>query len=152
MVFHWSLSGCKSTWVSRILLSIMADLNNAAVKMVSTRLLISKSSSPYSNTSVAVPSVPITIGINVTFMFQFFQFTCKIKMFILLFLFFRCSFVVNGDSEVHNFASSLFFWIIIKSGRLAEIKWSVCMSKFQRSLCVSFSGQDVGLGIYHLFV
>ena len=42
--------------------------------------------------------------------------------------------------------------IIIRSGHLAEIKWSVCMSKSQRSLCVSFSRTDFGLCIYHLFV
>ena len=42
--------------------------------------------------------------------------------------------------------------IIIRSGLLAENRWSVCMSKSQRSLCVSFSGTDAGLRIYHLFV
>ena len=34
------------------------------------------------------------------------------------------------------------------SGYLAEIKWSVCLLKSYRSLCVS----DAGLCIYHLFV
>ena len=42
--------------------------------------------------------------------------------------------------------------IIIKSGRLAGIWWSVYMSKSRMSLCVSFSRTDVGLCIYHLFV
>ena len=45
-----------------------------------------------------------------------------------------------------------FLLVIIRSGHLAEIKWFVCLSKSQRSLCVSFSGTDVGLCIYHLFV
>ena len=45
-----------------------------------------------------------------------------------------------------------FLLIIIRSGCQAEIKWSVCMSKFHRSLCVSFSWTNVGLFIYHLFV
>ena len=40
MVFHWSLSGNKSPQVSRTLLSILADLNNAVVWMVSTHPLI----------------------------------------------------------------------------------------------------------------
>ena len=31
MVFHWSLSDSKSLLVSKTLLSILADLNNAAV-------------------------------------------------------------------------------------------------------------------------
>ena len=48
----------------------------------------------------------------------------------------------------------LFFFllIIMRSGLLAEIRWSICMSKSQRSLCVSFSRTDDGLCIYHLFV
>ena len=61
MVFHWSLSDCKSPQVSRILLSILAVLNHAVVWMVSTRLPTSKSSSPFSNPLVTVPNAPITI-------------------------------------------------------------------------------------------
>ena len=46
----------------------------------------------------------------------------------------------------------LFFLLIItRSGRLADIRWSVCISKSQRSLCVSFSWTDSGLCIYHSF-
>ena len=37
MVFHWSLSDSKSLQVSKTLLSILADLNNVVVWMVSTR-------------------------------------------------------------------------------------------------------------------
>ena len=45
------------------------------------------------------------------------------------------------------------FWlIIIRSGCLAEIMWSVCMSKSQKGLCVSFSRTDAVLCIYHFFV
>ena len=56
-----------------------------------------------------------------------------------------------GQQSPH-FASSFFFLIITRSGRLAKIRWSVCISKSQRSLCVSFSRTDVGLCVYHLFV
>ena len=42
--------------------------------------------------------------------------------------------------------------IIIRSGLLAEIRWSVCTSKSHRSLCVSFSRTGAGLCIYHLLV
>ena len=45
-----------------------------------------------------------------------------------------------------------FLLIIIMSGILAEIRWSVCMSKSHRSLCVWFSWTGAGLCIYHLFV
>ena len=36
------------------------------------------------------------------------------------------------------------------SGLLAEIRWSVCISKSHRSLCVSFSCSGAELCIYHL--
>ena len=72
MVFHWSLSDSKSPQVSRTLLSILADLNNVVVWMVSTRPPTSKSSSPFSNLLVTVQNAPITIGIIVTCMLHSF--------------------------------------------------------------------------------
>ena len=70
---------------------------------------------------------------------SFFQFPCKVKVFVLLFIFFRFYSMVSRVSKVHNFTSSLFLLIIIRSGRQDEIRWSVCMSKSHWSLCVSFS-------------
>ena len=162
MVFHWSLSDSKSSQVSRTLLSILVDLTIVVVWMVSTRPLIFKSSSPCVNPLVTVPRVQITIGINVTFIFHIvFQFPNKVKLLILLFAFCQFYFAVSRDSKIHYSASSLSFFFfffffflsfIIRSGHLAEIRWSVCMSKSQRSLCVSFSRTDSGLCIYHFFV
>ena len=40
----------------------------------------------------------------------------------------------------------------MRSGLLAEIRWSVCKTKSHRSLCVSFSRTGAGLCIYHLLV
>ena len=45
-----------------------------------------------------------------------------------------------------------FLLIIIRSGLLAGIRWSACMLKSHRCLCVSFSRTSAGLCIYHLFV
>ena len=110
MVFHWSLCDSKSLQVSRTLLNILADFNYAVIWIVSTRPLISKSSSPFNNPSVTEPRAPITIGIIDTFMFHsFFQFPRKIQVLILLFTFFRFYSEVSRDSKVYNFASSLFF-------------------------------------------
>ena len=72
MVSNWSLSDSKSPQVSRTLLSILTDLNNAVVGMFSTRSVISKSSSPCTNPFVIVPRAAITIGTIVTFMFHTF--------------------------------------------------------------------------------
>ena len=65
MVFHWILSDSKSPQVYRTLLSILAVLNHAIVWMVSTRPIISKSSSPFDSPLVTVPNAPITIGVIV---------------------------------------------------------------------------------------
>ena len=101
MVFHWNLNDSKTRRVSRTFLSILVDLNNATVLMVSTRPLISKSSSLCTNHLVTVTA----------------------KSTIQQILFF----------------SPLFFLVAITwSGRLSEIWWSVCISKSQKSLYVSF--------------
>ena len=71
MFFHWSLSDNKFPLVNKTLLSFLADLIDAVVRIVSTRPVISKYSSLLINFLVTVPKVPITIGINVTFMFNF---------------------------------------------------------------------------------
>ena len=48
--------------------------------------------------------------------------------------------------------SSFFLLTITRSGRLTEIRWSVCISKSQETWCVSFSRTDSALCICHLFV
>ena len=110
MIFHWSLSDSKFPQVSRILPSILAVLNNVVVWMVSTRPLISKSSSPFDNPWVTVPRVPITIGIIATFTFHiFFQFPSEVEVLIFLFIFLQFCNVVSRDSKVLNSVSSFFF-------------------------------------------
>ena len=154
--FHWSLSDSKSPQVSRTILNILAVLNNAVVWMVSTRPPTSRSSSPFSNPLVTVPNAPITISIIVTCMFHsFFQFPRKVEVLILLFTLFQFYSVVSRDSKVDYFASSLFLGeglIIIKSDLLVGIRWSVCMLKSHRSLCVPFSKTGAGSCTYHLLV
>ena len=138
--FHISVSWCSfsEVWVaaslpqvSRTLLSILADLNNVVVWIFSTRFLISNSSSPFNNPLVTVSRTPITVGINVTFMFRsffsslilhldffqvscstVFQFSSKVQGTYSLFTFFQFYSVVSRDSKVHNSASSLFCWLL----------------------------------------
>ena len=148
MVFHWSLSDSKSTQVSRILLSILAILNNVEVWMVSTLPPTSKSSSPFSNPLVIVPNAPTIIGRILTCMFHsFFQFPSKVEVLILLFTFFQFNSVINRDSKVLNFANSLFccccwlllglvFWL-----RLGDL--CVCQSPIGVYVCY-FLGRILG--------
>ena len=85
MVFHKSLSDIKFPQVSRTLLGILADLNNAVVLTVCTRPVISKSSNPSTNNLVTVPRAPITIGIIVTFMFHSFFLSLAKSRYLSLF-------------------------------------------------------------------
>ena len=65
MVSHWSLSYSESPQISRTLLSILANLNNAVFLMASTRPVISKSSSSCTKPLVTILRTRITIGIIV---------------------------------------------------------------------------------------
>ena len=152
MVFHWSLSDSKSPQVSRTLLSILAILNNAVVWMVSTRPPTSKSASPFNNPLVTVPKAPIAIGIIVTFMFHSF-FNSLARSRYLSFFSHSFSFILRSAGTAKSTILQIFFLLlIIIQIVLAESRWSVCISKSHRSLCVSFSRTDAGLCIYHLFV
>ena len=138
--------------VSKTLLCILADLNNAVIWIVSTRPLISKSCSPFTNPLVTVPRAPITIGITVTLMFHsFFNFLARSK-----YLFFSISFsftLWSAETEKATIRQVLFFLLnLIKSCRLAKIRWSVCVSKSHTNLCLSFPSIYSGLCIYHLFL
>ena len=142
MIPYWSLSDNNSLEVSRTLLSNRADPNNAVVWVVSTRPFISKSSSLFI-THLVSPSLSCLIAISIF---------CKVNLFILLFFQFHS--VVIWDSKVHNSARFFFLWIIPRSKFLAEIWWSVYISKSQWSLRVSFSRRDSDsdFDYYYLFL
>ena len=73
-VFHTTRVWVTASHIKSTGLSILVDLSNAAVWMVSTCPLISKSSSPCTNHFVTVLNALITIGITVTFTFDEFFF------------------------------------------------------------------------------
>ena len=124
VVFHQSLSDSKSPQVSRTHLSILADLRNSVIWTVSNRFVISKSSSPCTN-----PLVDCTKSTNYSWyngLFhvpQFFQFSSKVKVLIFLLAFFQLCSVVSRNIKVHHPANSLScLFIVLRSGRLAEIR------------------------------
>ena len=146
MVLHWSLSDSKSPQVSRTLLSILATLNTVVICMVSTRPPTSKSSCPLNNPLVTVPNASITLGKIVTFMFQkFFNSLARSKC--LSFFSLSSSFILWSARTAKSTVLQVIFFLLItlRSGLLAEIWWSVCMSKSLMSLYVS-------LTICHLLV
>ena len=121
--------------------------------MVSTRPLISKFCSPCTSPLVTVPIAPITIRITVTFMVFFFGggFSSPERPWYLSLFSLSFSFTLWSAGTIQQV---LFYFLltITRSGRLAEIRWSVRISKSRRILCVSFSKTDSGLCIYHLFM
>ena len=127
--FHWSLSDSKSSRISRILLSIPANLNSGVVWMVSTLPVIFKSSTHFNNLSVTVPRVPIIIGIIVTFMFHNFFSSLARSMYLSFLLSFNFTLWSTGTAKKVCMFSIFFLLIIIRFGHLVEIRWSVCMLK-----------------------
>ena len=102
-----------SEWpqVSSTLLSILANLNNAVVWMVSICLHISKPSSPC---TWWLYWARITTDITITFIFHsFFSSQARSKCLSLFLLSFSFS-AVSWNSKVHNSAGSLFFcWLLL---------------------------------------
>ena len=154
MVLHWNLSDNKSPRVSRTRLWILAVLSNAVVCIVSNRPPISKSSRPFNNPLVIVPNAPITIGTVFTFMFHSFFNSLARSRYLSFFYFPSDLFFGPPGQQSRQFYNFFFFLllIIMRSGLFAGIRWSVCMLKSHRSLCMSFSRTGAGLCIYHLFV
>ena len=96
----------------------------------------------------------MTIGTIVTFMFHSI-FTSLARSRYLSFFSHSFRFILwSAGTAKLTILQILFFFllIIIRSGLLAGIRWSVCMLKSHRNLCVSFSRTDAGLCIYHLLV
>ena len=153
MVFHWSLSDSKSPQVSRTRLSILAILSNAVVWIVSTHLPTSKSSRPFNNPWVTVPNAPITIGTIVTFMFHsFFNSLARSRYLSFFSLSFRFILWPTGTAKLTILQILFLLLIIMRSGLLAGIRWSVCMLKSHRSLCESFSRTGAGLCIIIIII
>ena len=155
MVFHWSLSDSKSPQVSRTRLRILAVLSNAVAWIVSNRPPTSKFSRHFNNPLVIVPIAPITISAIVTFMFHSFFNSLAMSRYLSFFsLSFRLILWSAGTAK-STILQILFFFlllIIMRSGLLAGIRWSVCMLKSLGSLCESFSRTGAGLCIYYLIV
>ena len=153
MVFHWSLSDSKYPQVSRTRLRSLAVLSNTVIWIVSSRSPTSKSSRPFNNPLVIVPKASLTIGTIVTFMFRN-SFNSLVRLRYLSFFAHSFRFILwsAGTAKSTLLLILFFLLIIIRSGLLAGIRWSVCMVKSHRSLCVSFSRTGAGLCIYHLLV
>ena len=124
MVFHWSLSAIKFPQVSRTLLSILVDLNDAVVWMVSACRLMSKSSSPFTQPLEILPGASNTTLITVTFLFHSFYFSSLARSKLLsLFVFFDFHSVVHRDGNVH-LSSGSHNYLLIRVFHISVNWWS----------------------------
>ena len=159
-VFHvsvswWFITGVYVTasFLKSPGLWILAILSNAVIWIMSPHPPTSKSSRPFNNLLVIVLKAPIKIGTIVTFMFHIFFNSLAMSRYLSFFSHsFRFILWSAGTAKSTILQILFFLLIIIRSGLLAGIRWSVCMLKSHRGLCVSFSGTNAGLCIYHLFV
>ena len=159
-----NLSDSKSLQVSRTLLSILVNLNNIIVCIVPVRSQISNSFSPFFKSCGRSQARPITIGITVTLMFYIFL--SSLARFLYL-SFFSLSLIYiqwSAGTAKSIIWQTLFFlgfffcfvlfcfvFNITRASFLAGIRWSVCISKSQKILCVSFSRMDYGLCSYYYY-
>ena len=149
MVFH-----SKFLQVSRTLLSILPDLNNAVVCMVSTHPLISQSSIPFINPLAPVLRPPITIDIIITFMFHNF-FNSQARSRYLSFFSLSLNFTLWSAGTAKTTILQVPFFlgggglIIIRSGRLSEITWSVCTHTLSVLICCIWLLCDWSFRFYH---
>ena len=133
MVFYWSLSDSKSPQLSRTLLSIQAIFNNALVWIFSTRPPTFKSSSAFSNPLDIVSKQPIPISIIVIFTFHHvFLFPLQGRRTYSSYILSVTICCQPGQQirkvcEISSFFSS--FFIIIMSGLLDNMRWSISTSK-----------------------
>ena len=93
---------------------------------------------------VTVPRPPITIDIIITFVPQFFLNSRARSRYLSFFsLYFNFTLLSAGTAKC-TILQILFLFIITRSGCLAEIRWSICISKSLRSLASHSPGQMLG--------
>ena len=142
------------------LLSILANLNDIVVWIAWIRSQISNSSNSLSKLLRTISSAPFTCGITVTLIYHgFFRSLARSKYLSLFSLsfFFTQWFAVTAKSTIQQvlFFFNFFFFFFVNYHQVRSpswIRWSICISKSWRILCVSFSRMDSGLFIYHLVI
>ena len=121
--------------------------------MIFSSMPTSKSSKPFHNPLVTVLKAPLTIGIIVTFTFHCFSNSLARSRYLSL-PSHSFSFILWSAGTAKSTILQIYYFllIIIRSGLLAEFRWSVYITKSHRSWCVSFSRTSAGFCIYHLLV
>ena len=99
-----------------------------------------------------VPKAPITIGTIVTFLFYSFLFNSLAMSRYLFFFLHSFSFILWSAVTAQSSILQILFFVDYYKVWFSEIRWSICMSKFHRSLCVSFPWTGAGLCIIIIII
>ena len=138
----------KSEW-----LKVSTSFQDLEFWLIFTRPLIFMSTRLKTNHLVTVTSGWILIGITVSFMFHSFFFFYSLGSYLYLFSPLFSFTLWSAGTVIPPIGRFSFFGLTItRTGRLVEIRWSVCISKSQRILRVSFSMANSWLWIYYLFI
>ena len=132
-------------------LQYSGDLNNVVIWMISTCSLISPIPSTCTSHLVTVPSAPITNYITATFMFHCFFSSLARSGYLCLFSFFFSFTLWSAGTATSTNRCVLFFCWLSLGLVVCRDQVTVCISKSQRILKVSFSRTDSWLCIYHSF-
>ena len=144
MVFHGSLSESKFPEVSKIRLIILPNLNNAIVWMVSARSQISISFNPFSNLLGLFRAHQLKwyhCHIHVPYFFSSQEKSWYLSLFSLSIIFTLWFTGTATSTLLMVLILFLFFFSITLSSYLAEIRWSVYISKFQKILASHSPGR-----------
>ena len=127
--FYGNYSNSISLQVSRTLLCILADLNYVVAWIVfNCSLIFMSSSSPLES----IPRAQIIFGITAAFIFNnSLSSLARSRVLISFFAFFYFTLWSTGMAK-----SWIVLLIITRSGRLAAIRWSVCISTTPKSLSI----------------
>ena len=123
----------------RTIFSVLSDFNNVVVQMVTACSLIYMSYCPFVK----------NFG-DWTKQTNYNSYHRQLHVPLIFF----SSLANSRCSSLFWFTRQILFLLltISRSSRLAEFRWSVCISKSKKILCVSFSRMDSGFCIYHLFL
>ena len=102
---------------------------------------------------MTVSSGTITIGITVTLRFHsFISYLARSRYLSFFFLFFQFYPAGSRNHKSTHWQDLIFLLTVTRTGRLAEIRWSVSISKSPRICFVSFPRTDSSLCIYNFLV
>ena len=100
---------------------------------------------------MTIPSASVSVHVTVTLMFHSLLTSLARSKYLSLFSF-SLIFILLSARTAKSIRHVFFFLLIITRPVLARIRCFVCISEYQRILCVSFSRTDSGLYMYNLVV